>query len=69
MSKLIKNKKANTKHGHKGEILKGDVLIASVFLFPIFLFLVALFFYPLIQTLWLSFTSFSSFREPQRFWD
>jgi multiple sugar transport system permease protein len=67
MSKLIKNKKANTKHGHKGEILKGDVLIASVFLFPIFLFLVALFFYPLIQTLWLSFTSFSSFREPQRF--
>ncbi len=44
-----------------------DVIAAVLFLSPIIIFLLALFFYPLFQTLWLSFTSFSSFREPQAF--
>jgi ABC-type sugar transport system permease subunit len=46
---------------------KGDTIIAIFFLLPIIIFLSALFFYPLFQVLWLSFTSFSSFKGPQRF--
>jgi len=61
------SKGTTAEHLSKKKRFDRDTLAASVFLSPIIIFLSVLFFYPLIRTSWLSFTSFSSFREPQVF--